>query len=640
MNAPLASPLHATLQRQLRRLRLDPTQPPESAAQWRELLSGIDRAYREADELVYLVTHSERIVTDELECSRQALSLAQRLAGLGSWSHDVGSGATTISDELADLLELEVGRRQMPFEALIQFVAPDDRAGVRAMLAKAVAAPTQRAGEVRFVARGGRERWCLCRMGSHADETGRVQRVDGTVLDISDRHAIEERTRELARTDPLTGLANRSHFIHLLRDAIEVARAGGSGVAVVFIDLDGFKTVNDTCGHHVGDALLESVARRLCACLRSSDVVGRFGGDEFVVLLPGLGTPGEVSAVTDKVLRACAAAVPHGTDRVEVSASVGVAIFPEDGGGAEQLLKHADAAMYVAKESGRNTTRFFGAELRARRQADRSLVSALRTAISRDQIQVAYQPIVDGGTRRILGMEALARWTHPHYGPVAPCDFVALAEESGLIGPLCQRVSVAACRELMALSEALRNTRYVSINVSPVQLRTPEFVRYAERMLARTGIDPHRLAIEITETAVMHDVELAIRMLKQIKALGVSIWLDDFGTGHSSLTYLRQLPVDCIKIDRSFVAEIEGDRVGPLLHGIVSMARSVGCEVLAEGVETELQREALLNAGCPLMQGLLFGAPDSFARWAPVEAATTPTPCAATAAAIRPRVPR
>jgi EAL domain-containing protein (putative c-di-GMP-specific phosphodiesterase class I) len=251
--------------------------------------------------------------------------------------------------------------------------------------------------------------------------------------------------------------------------------------------------------------------------------------------------------------------------------------------------------------------------------------SELRQAIEIGAFEVHYQPIVEIESGCILGVEALARWSHPELGPIAPTDFVALAEESALIGRLCQRVSVAACRELMALPEALRSARYVSINVSPVQLRSPDFVRDAERMLAQTGIDPRLLAIEITETAVMHDVELAMRMLNEIKALGVSIWLDDFGTGHSSLTYLRQLPVDCIKIDRSFIGEIEGAHVGPLLQGIVSMARSIGCEVLAEGVETELQRQALLGIGCTLMQGMLFGAPDTFARWSPVPAQTVAT---------------
>ncbi|MDO9354030.1 MAG: GGDEF domain-containing phosphodiesterase, partial [Solirubrobacteraceae bacterium] len=330
------------------------------------------------------------------------------------------------------------------------------------------------------------------------------------------------------------------------------------------------------------------------------------------------GTQAEVSAVTDKVLRACSTSVTHRGETVGVSASVGVALYPGDSEDAEQLLKSADAAMYVAKEMGRNNVRFFGAEVRARRQADRSMVAALRSAIARNQIGVAYQPIVDGATRQIHGMEALARWNHPEQGPIAPTEFIALAEETGLIGALCHRVSIAASRELVALPPELRRARWVSINVSPVQLRSPDFIRHARRMLAETDIDPRLLRIEITENAVMHDPELAIRMLTQVKALGVSVWLDDFGTGHSSLAYLRQLPVDCIKIDRSFIAEIQGASAGPLLHGIVSMARSVGCEVLAEGVETELQREALLGAGCRLMQGYLFGRPDRFERWVPM----------------------
>jgi diguanylate cyclase (GGDEF)-like protein len=624
------TPLHATLRRQLRRLRLDPAKPPATPAQWADVLASIDRVYREADELVYLVTNSERMVTDELARSQQDLALAQRLAGLGSWTFDALTGKGTISDELANLLELDGGQRQMSVEWLIEFVVPAEREAVRQMLESARVAPTHRTSEIRFVTRTGRECWCLCRMASHADANAQIVRVDGTVLDISDRRAAEERTRQLARTDPLTGLANRAHFFHLLGGALDAARQNHTTAAVVFIDLDGFKTVNDTCGHHVGDALLETVARRLRACLRGSDVVGRFGGDEFVLLLQGLGTQAEVSLVTDKVLRACATSVTHGRESVSVSASVGVALYPGDSEDAEQLLKSADAAMYVAKETGRNNVRFFGAEVRARRHSDRSMLSALRAAIAHDEIRVAYQPIVDGNTREILGLEALARWTHPPQGAIAPVEFIALAEETGLIGSLCQRVAVGTCRELVALPPAVRGARWVSINVSPVQLRSPDFIKHFRRMLAETGVDPTLLRLEITENAVMHDPELAIRMLNQIKSLGVSIWLDDFGTGHSSLAYLRRLPVDCIKVDRSFVNEIQGTTAGPLLQGIISMARSVGCEVLAEGVETESQREALLAAGCTLMQGYLFGKPDRFDRWmGSFPAAEVPAPAPA-----------
>ncbi|MES1161643.1 MAG: diguanylate cyclase, partial [Rhizobacter sp.] len=269
MSNPADPALHATLRRQLRRLRLDPARAPADVAQWRDLLSSIDRAYREADELVYLVTNSERVVTDELARSQQALALAQGLAGLGSWTFDVASGRATISDELANLLELDGGQRRMSIEWLAEFVAAGERATVRQMLVAALAAPMHQTGELRFVTRTGRECWCLCRMASHVDETGQVSRVDGTVLDISDRRAAEERTRQLARTDPLTGLANRAHFLHLLSAAVETARLNRTSAAVVFIDLDGFKSVNDSCGHHVGDSLLETVARRLRECLRA-----------------------------------------------------------------------------------------------------------------------------------------------------------------------------------------------------------------------------------------------------------------------------------------------------------------------------------------------------------------------------------
>ena len=617
MTSPPGMPLHATLARQLRRLRLDAQSLPDTRAQWTQLLASIDRAYREADELVYLVGHSERVVTGELARSQQALAQAQRLAGLGSWTLDLATRQFEISDELASLLGRLDGPRQMSIEALLGHVAPGDRVSASQLLACAVAEPLHRAGEIRFVSSEGRERWCLCRVASQTDDSGRVTRVDGTVFDITERRAAEERTRELARTDPLTGLANRAHFYHLLSGAIEAAHLAQSAVAVVFVDLDGFKSVNDTCGHHVGDSLLETISRRLRSGLRGSDVVGRFGGDEFVLLLQGLGSAEEVSLVATKVLRACSTQVAHDGAVVSVSASVGVAMYPGDGDDAEQLLKSADAATYAAKESGRNTVRFFGAEVRAQRLSERAMVAALRTAIARDEIRVAYQPVVDGRSGQVLGLEALARWPLGPNGAVEPTEFIALAESHHLIGALCQRVATVACAQLAALPEELQRERWVSINVSPVQLRSPEFIRFAEQLIEHTGVDPRRVCLEITENAVMHDPGLAVRMLSKLKSLGVSIWLDDFGTGHSSLAYLRQLPVDCIKIDRSFVAEIQGHTAGPLLQGIIAMARSVGCEVLAEGVETEAQRRALLQAGCRLMQGFLFGLPDSFERWNP-----------------------
>ncbi len=609
------TPLHPTLERQLHQLGLGSALAPSTATQWHQLLSSIDRAYRESDQLVDLVASSERAVSDELLRSQQALAQSQRLAGLGSWTLDLATRQVLISDELANLLGIHHSPRRMAIERLLGHFTTADRVIAMQMIAEARSAVRQLTGELRLIGIDGRESWCLCRIASRADEHGHIARLEGTVLDITERRAAEERTRLLAHSDPLTGVANRGHFYHLLTAAIETARVGNGSCAVVFVDLDGFKAVNDGCGHPVGDALLETIARRLKACVRANDVIGRFGGDEFVLLLRGVGRAEEMAAVADKVLRACATQVANDGESVAVSASVGVAFFPGDGDSAEQLLKNADAAMDVAKETGRNNVRYFNAELRARHRSDRSLVLALRAAITNDEIRVAYQPVVDGRTLQILGLEALARWDHPTQGPIEPTEFVALAEGHNLIGALCQRVALAACHKLARLPEELQRERWLSLNISPLQLRSSDFIRQTEQMILQTGIDPRRLCLEITENAVMDDPALAIRMLTRLKGLGVSIWLDDFGTGHSSLAYLRQLPVDCIKIDRSFINDIEGESAGPLLQGMISMARSVGCEVLAEGIETEAQRRALLAAGCRLMQGFLFGKPDVFERW-------------------------
>ena len=621
MNATTKDPLHTTLRRQLRRLQLDDGQPPGDVHQWRELLFSIDRAYREADELVYLVTNAGDGGDEQLARSQQALAVAQRLNGLGSWTCELDSGVVGVSDELARLLGHDGGAMTLPIEQMIDLVHPADRQIAMHLLRSASSSATNRAGEIRFMTIDGVERRCLCRVASFANGAGKVVRIDGTVLDISERRAAEERTRQAGRSDPLTGLSNRAQFMRVLAGVLEQSRDTQHRAGVALIDLDGFEGVRDSCGGGIADALLETIARRLRSCLRGTDTVTRLGDAEFVLLIKDVGSDDNLNQVTARILRACSTSVSAGDRSIGVSASVGVAVFPADGQDAAQLIQSADAARLAAKQSGRDSVRLFGDEVHARRQSDRALAASLRTAISCEQISVAYQPIVDGDSLRIVGTEALARWSHPTLGPVSPAEFVQLAEQNGMIGELSSHVIHEACSRLAGLPRELAS-RCLAVNLSLVQLRSAHFVDQFESTLRECGVHPSRLRVEVAEAAIMEDREHAVRTLTRLREMGMSVWLDDFGGGHSSLAGLRQLPVDGIKIDRSLVSAIEGSQVGPALQGVIAIARSLGCQLVAEGVETRQQRAALLQAGCRLMQGYLFGAPDVFERWHPIE----PTP--------------
>jgi diguanylate cyclase (GGDEF)-like protein len=389
----------------------------------------------------------------------------------------------------------------------------------------------------------------------------------------------------------------------------------GSRFALLFLDLDGFKEINDSLGHDAGDDLLRQVSARIRACLRQADRLARFGGDEFLVLIDPVRRRRDVETVTRKILKAVATPLKLDGLMATVSASIGIAMFPDDGEDANRLLKNADAAMYRAKQEGRNAMRFYAPQINASLREKVALINDLRAAVARGDLDVAYQPIVDGADGRLLCFEALARWNHPVRGAVAPAQFVPLAEETGLIGAIGGMVLARACAQLVEWDAASGASPgaprpCVSVNVSPVQLRDEGFVRELRALLASTGLPADRLQLELTEGTVMADPARAAQVLGELSGMGVHIALDDFGTGHSSLAYLRTFPIHCIKIDRVFVGDLGRDGgQGAIVPAIVAIARSLGADLVAEGVESETQRQALLAAGCRAMQGYLFSRP-------------------------------
>ena len=447
------------------------------------------------------------------------------------------------------------------------------------------------------------------------DEEGVFRGYRGIGRDITEHKRNEDENQRLAFYDTLTGLPNRRLLLDRLSQALVTTSRNHQQAALLFIDLDNFKDLNDTLGHDLGDKLLEKVANRLVTCVRQGDTVARFGGDEFVVMLEALNYDvgsaiNQVKVVGEKILAAMNRPFDLSGKEHYSTPSIGIAVFSGHQQSMDEVLKRADLAMYQAKAAGRNTLRFFDPALQAA-LADRVALEAdLRYGLEHGQLMLFYQPIVDEkGT--VTGVEALSRWQHPQRGMVAPANFIPMAEETGLILPLGRWVLQTACRQLVAWSsDPMTQDVSIAVNVSAREFRQPEFANQVIETLRKTGASPKRLQLELTESLLLSDVQDAIRKMEQLKALGVRFSLDDFGTGYSSLSYLKRLPLDHLKIDQSFVRDVLTDpNDAAIARTVVGLAQSLGLSVVAEGVETEGQRDFLLASGCKAFQGYLFGPP-------------------------------
>jgi len=451
--------------------------------------------------------------------------------------------------------------------------------------------------------------WVSVNAHVRRDASGAVLYYEGTIEDITERRVYQAQIERQANFDALTGLANRTLLNGRLHKVIHDPATAAAGVAVAFIDLDQFKFINDTYGHELGDNLLQSMADRLRACVRDTDTVARQGGDEFVLLLTGY-APEDLVCVVQRVHAAIAQPWQSGRREFHVTSSVGVAVYPEDGASADVLLRNADAAMYKAKENGRNGYQFFTAELNRALVERLDIERRLRGALARRQFLLHYQPRIDMATGRIAGAEALLRWRVPQQGLVSPARFIAVAEDTGLIVPIGRWVLMAACRQARAWQIAGLPPLIVSVNVSPRQFREGNIVETIAEALRATELPARCLQIELTEGLAMHGAEKYVHMLGRIKALGVQIAVDDFGTGYSSLSYLKRFPVDQLKVDRSFVTDLATDPDDAVIvQAIIALGHKLKLRVVAEGVETTEQLEFLRACGCDEMQGYLFGRP-------------------------------
>ncbi len=430
------------------------------------------------------------------------------------------------------------------------------------------------------------------------------------VEDINERKENEERIRYLAEHDSLTGLPNRVLFNDRLEQAISRARRQGGLVALMFVDVDRFKNINDSLGHQVGDQLLVQMAERIRESLRDSDTVGRPGGDEFALLLPDLPDGRAAARVAEKLLERLAHPYALEGHQLVVTASIGIALFPDDGTDLITLAANADAAMYFSKDAGRNAYHFFRSEMNARVLERIQMETAMRSALKNGEFELHYQPQVDGPSRTVIGFEALVRWHHPQQGLVSPASFIPLAEETGLIVPLGDWVLREACRQNKAWQAAGLPPLPVSVNISPSQLRQSRFGHTVATVLEESGLHPSCLELELTESMMMHGPERNVETLQGLRELGVGISIDDFGTGYSSLAYLKRLPIDKLKIDQTFVRDVAVDPDdAAIITTIIGLAQNMNLGVVAEGVESVEQLELLQSGGCRHHQGYLFARP-------------------------------
>ncbi|CAX22483.1 putative diguanylate cyclase (GGDEF)/phosphodiesterase (EAL), with GAF and two PAS/PAC sensor domains [Methylorubrum extorquens DM4] len=542
-----------------------------------------------------------------LRASEERLALALDSGNDGLFDWNVTTGKVWYSDRWQTMLGYKPGEIEPHILSWERLVHPDDLHQARTLL-------TEHFGELsatyssehRLRSKSGEYTWVLGRGRVVArDEQGAPLRMVGTSIDITERKASEQRIAYMARHDVLTGLPNRTVFHEHLEQRLAEVRRGRGQAALLCLDLDRFKSINDMLGHPAGDELLCQIATRLRATVRGGDVVVRLGGDEFAIIVSHLDHARQASVLAQRVIDAVGQPLDLGGHLVTVGISIGIAFAPTNGDTSETLFKNADLALYRAKASARNTYCFYEAGMDAAVEARMQLEFEMREAITCGSFALHYQPVLRLADHRIVGFEALMRWPHPKRGMIAPDEFIPSAEETGLIVPLGSWALQEACREAASWPDHLR----IAVNVSAVQFQQPGLEQGVMSALAASGLAPHRLVLEVTESVLVQDAEAVIACLHRLKSLGVRIALDDFGTGYSSLSYLRRFPFDRIKIDRSFISEIGDPGAAAIVRAVVGIAMQLGATVTAEGVETTAQLEQVRSEGCMEVQGYLVSRP-------------------------------
>jgi diguanylate cyclase (GGDEF)-like protein/PAS domain S-box-containing protein len=636
--------IHRLLERQLRKhLRGEPGPELE------RLLQAVNDAYQQQDQDRQLVERAMDLSSQELFERNRALAAAQELllaeveqrkrteyrytlaaqgANDGLWDWDVETGRVYYSPRWKAMLGYDEGEIGDGLGEWLDRVHIDDLPRLRADIDAHLRHDKENLScEFRIRHRDGHFRWVLCRGIAVKDPERATLRAAGSLTNITDRKLAEEQLHFEATHDSLTGLANRNLLADRLTHSLARSnRDPENRFALLFIDLDEFKVINDSLGHQVGDRLLIEVARRLSACARKVDTiaripgdhVARIGGDEFVMLLEDLASPEDALRVAERIHGALAEPFSLGGHDLVARGSIGIATSDASYSRPDEVLRDADIALYQAKQAGKSCTCMFDPQMHERAMTRWSTETELRRAIERDEFELHYQPIVDG-TGRLTALEALVRWRHPSRGLVMPDAFISVAEETGLIVPLGKLVLASACRQLRRWQREIPSfaEMAVGVNISHRQFVSPAVIDDVARILAEAELAPQNLRLEVTESAAMQNAAQTIETMAQLRAMGVLIYMDDFGTGYSSLSQLQRMPLDALKIDRSFVKDMNRDETSrSIVESIIALAHTMRLRVIAEGVETEAQASRLAASGCDYLQGYHFGRPMSV-EWVP-----------------------
>lgn len=589
-----------------------------------ESIKELSAAYSELE-----VNHEELIAAEE-ERRRQMMALdnysklnklnldrlnrAQAMAHVGNWELDIANFTVWASEEAFRIYGLKLNEEQtIPLKFVQEAVHPEDRPGMDVALDNLILLNKPYNQKFRIISRNeGQVRHIHSIAAVEMNEDGRPERVLGVIRDITEIRKKELAIENLAYKDALTNLPNRVQFIDRLTSVMEQAGRTNTNVAVAFLDVDSFKKINDTLGHTVGDGVLQKVSARIQEAIRGNEILARFDGDKFVVCIPDFAVENDTAEFVERIRRVFKECFRINDHFLYLSSSIGMAVFPENGNSPYDLLKNADAAMYKAKESGRNTFQLFDDQIIEELTAKFSLEKYLRKALTNDELFLEYQPQIEAGTGRIRGCEALLRWNSPELGRISPEEFISVAEDSELIIRIGEWVLRTACQMNADWQKRNGYQWIVSVNISPIQLKQKDFVNVVTRVLEETKFQPELLELEVTENMLIDSFLASSQTLEQIKQLGIRIALDDFGTGYSSLSYLRKLQFHTLKIDKVFVQNImAGSKEELISASIISLAHSLGMEVIAEGVETEEQLKFLQRSNCDEFQGYLLCKPIS-----------------------------
>lgn len=577
----------------------------------------------------YMLRASEAI--NALQENQRRLSNAQRIGEMGDWMWSVRDDRIVPSEQAWRILGLDPKRSRLTSEDLLKCIHLEDRNRVRTAFTHAVKEGKGFSVQHRVVHPDGGLRHVHQQIEViECDAQGHAQQLVGAIHDVTHRTDAEEQIRRLAYYDTLTGLPNRLLFLQRLHSALGHAERNGHKVALIFVDLDNFKRVNDTMGHSAGDELLQVVSSRLVSSIRVLDSISRtaaldsdgpsiarLGGDEFTVMVSEVACADDAAAIARRLVDSLAEPVTIQNTEIYIGGSVGIALYPDDGIDIDTLLKNADTAMYRAKEAGKGSFHFYDPSMTERALQRLATEVQLRRAIERNEFVLHFQPRIDIASGRIVGAEALLRWNHPERGLVMPADFIGLSEDCKLVVPIGNRVIAEACRQLGAWRDAGLPQIPIAVNLAASHLRETALPDIVAESLARHGLSASLLEIEVTESVMLADPEDSIRNAVALNQLGVRIALDDFGMGYSSLSYLKRLPVSCLKIDRSFIHEMMQDTSSAgIVTAIIAMAHTLGLRVVAEGVEHDSQLVALRSRGCDEFQGFLHSCPLPAAEFA------------------------